>query len=57
MNDDTWHMYLINLASLESVASRPAIRHLYYGGREVEWIAEAADIDIAAVRDALNNIP
>lgn len=57
MNDDTWHLYLLNLAAMDSLVSRPAIRSLYYAGCEVEWIAEAADIPIERVQDALRRIP
>lgn len=58
MNDDAWLMYLINLASIDCVARRPAIRHLYtHTGLEVDEIAETCDIDVALVRDALNRIP
>ena len=57
MNDDAWVMYLLNLAGMDTVASRPAIRSLYYAGHEVSWIADAADIPVPVVQDALNNIP
>lgn len=57
MTDDTWVLYLVNLASLDTIASRPAIRSLYYMGREVDWIADAAGIPVDLVRDALTRIP
>lgn len=57
MSDDAWVMYLLNLAGMDTVASRPAIRSLFYVGHEVDWIAEAADIPVDTVRDALNRIP
>lgn len=57
MTDDTWHMYLITLATRDGVARRPAIRHLFFAGYTVDEIVEFTDVDIAEVRDALNRIP
>lgn len=57
MDDDAWVMYLLNLAGMDTLASRPAIRSLYYSGLEVDWIADAADIPVPVVQDALNRIP
>lgn len=57
MDDDAWVMYLLNLAGMDTLASRPAIRSLYYSGREVDWIADAAAIPVPVVQDALNRIP
>lgn len=56
-NDDAWHMTLITLAAQDCIARRAAIRHLYFAGYEVEWIADACYIPVALVQDALNRIP
>lgn len=57
MNDDTWHMYLISLASSPGLVQRPAIRKLYFEGFETDTIADACELDVAVVRDAILNIP
>ena len=57
MTENTWHIYLVSLASREGLTQRPAIRHLYYAGWTVPEISEAAHVDIGVVRDCLHRIP
>ena len=57
MDETAWTMYLLNLASFDNAARKPAIRSLFYAGREVDWIADAAAVDADFVRAALFNIP
>jgi hypothetical protein len=57
MDDKAWVMYLVNLASYDNIARRPAIRSLYFAGHEVWWISEAADVPVVLVQDALARIP
>ena len=57
MADEAFHATLIMLASQDSVASKAAIRRLYYDGYEVDWIADTCCIPITTVQSALNSFP
>ena len=57
LSDDSWHMYLLQLASQDCIASRAAIRALYVAGYEVTWIAENCMLPMAVVQDAVLRIP
>jgi hypothetical protein len=55
--DDSWAMYLVQLGSQDCIASRAAMRALFVAGYEVEWIADACDVPMRVVQNALTSIP
>jgi hypothetical protein len=57
LDNQAWHMTLIDLASRDCIAQRAALRALYFEGYEVTWIAETCMLPMPVVQDALARIP